>query len=89
MERGFRAAGLELGGTSCVASYCEGSCTNIIEDFRVPTTTPAETLGKLKSWLVEHGPFDALGIACFGPVDLNRNSKTLGLAEHRTSFELN
>jgi len=73
-----RLAGLELGGTSCVASFCEGSPTNIIKNFRVPTTTPTETLGKLKAWLVENGPFDALGIACFGPVDLNRNSKTYG-----------
>ncbi|EME32802.1 Putative fructokinase [Galdieria sulphuraria] len=74
----MRIAGLELGGTSCVASFCEGSPTHIVKDFRVPTTIPAETIGKLKSWLVEQGPFDALGIACFGPVDLNRNSKTYG-----------
>eukprot|EP00871_Galdieria_phlegrea_P003454 jgi/Galph1/4109/GphlegSOOS_G2723.1 len=74
----IRLAGLELGGTSCVAAFCTDSPVNIVEQIRVPTTTPEETLGKLKTWLIEHGPFQALGVAAFGPLDLNRESKTYG-----------
>ena len=46
-----------------------------------PTTTPEATLSAVRAWLdaraLEH-PFDALGVATFGPVDLDRSSATYG-----------
>lgn len=73
-------AGVELGGTKCVAILALGP-GEIIAREAVPTTTPAQTLGALEhilvKWQQEHA-FEALGIASFGPVDLNRDSPTWG-----------
>jgi fructokinase len=66
------SAGIELGGTKGVALIARGR--NIIARHRVPTTTPSETLGALSAWLkgrFPETPFEALGIASFGPLGLN------------------
>lgn len=68
-----RIAGIELGGTKCVALLGSGP-EDVVDMLRVPTTTPDETLGALRTKLDEWaaGPgFDAIGIASFGPVDLD------------------
>jgi hypothetical protein len=44
----------------------------------VSTSTPFETVTKLTAWLDARTPFAALGIASFGPIDLDLNSKTYG-----------
>ncbi len=44
----------------------------------VPTTTPAETLAAVLDFFRAHTPVAAIGIACFGPIDLNRGSATFG-----------
>ncbi len=58
-------------------SLAIGDPTNVIQQISIPTTTPSETLPKviaqLKAWKI-----DTLGIACFGPVDLDKNSPTYG-----------
>ncbi|VXC82280.1 ROK family protein [Sphingomonas sp. AX6] len=68
-----RIAGVELGGTKCVALLGSGP-DDVIDRLRVPTTTPDETLSvlraKLDEWAAVPG-FDAIGIASFGPVDLD------------------
>jgi len=74
-------AGLELGGTKCTCILGSGP-----EDIRarevVPTTQPEETLERiervLEGWRVEHGPLAALGVASFGPLDLQPGSPTYG-----------
>jgi predicted NBD/HSP70 family sugar kinase len=48
-----------------------------------PTTTPEETLAGgvtrfLSSAKSKHGPFAAIGIGSFGPIDLDQNSETYG-----------
>jgi fructokinase len=73
-------AGVELGGTKCVAMLAGGP-----DDVRareiIPTTSPEETLERIEQvllrWKAEHG-FGALGIASFGPVDVDRSSSTFG-----------
>jgi fructokinase len=64
-------AGVELGGTKSIAVVGRGR--EIIDRFRVPTTTPDETLGaiaaKLAEWRQEHRPA-AIGIASFGPISV-------------------
>jgi len=32
----------------------------------------------LEGWIARYGAFDALGLATFGPLDLDRTSKTYG-----------
>ena len=71
-----RIAGVELGGTKCVAVL--GTSAGTIEaTVEVPTTTPAETLGRLRAtldaWHADAG-FAAIGIGCFGPLDLDKGA---------------
>ncbi len=73
-------AGIELGGTKCVCVLAAGPET-IVAEAQVPTTTPVETLGAIERildrWRDEHG-FAALGIACFGPLELRRDAADYG-----------
>lgn len=69
----MRVAGVELGGTKCVAIL--GSGFDAIDEMvEVRTTTPDATLGQLREtldrWHAGAG-FAALGIASFGPLDLS------------------
>lgn len=50
---------------------------NIVEKTRIDTTTPAETLAAAVAWLKTQ-TFDSIGIASFGPIDLNKQSETYG-----------
>lgn len=66
-------AGLELGGTKCVCVLASGP-EDIRDEVRLPTTTPEETLGGLRAVLERwsDGPgFAAVGIAGFGPIELD------------------
>jgi fructokinase len=73
-------AGVELGGTKCVAILARGP-EEIVAREMVPTTSPEETLGALERiltrWRSEHG-YSALGIASFGPVELDPESTNYG-----------
>jgi fructokinase len=66
-------AGVELGGTKCVAILAR-SPDDILDRQVVPTTSPDATLGAIEDllcgWEQEHG-VKALGIASFGPLDLD------------------
>jgi fructokinase len=73
-------AGVELGGTKCVAILAHGPGA-ILDQRTVPTTSPDETLPALGAILDEWraGPgFSALGVASFGPLDLNPRSASHG-----------
>jgi fructokinase len=73
-------AGLELGGTKCIAVLARGP-DDIVARETVPTTGPEETLSALERILLgwrEARQFEALGIASFGPVDLHPDSPTWG-----------
>lgn len=74
-------AGVELGGTKCVAILARGINDVIAREF-VPTgTAPDETLGRLETILRDwqrSQPFDALGVASFGPMDVDPGSPTYG-----------
>lgn len=69
---GKRLAGVELGGTKCIAILGSGP-DRIEAQAAVPTTTPDETLGRLRDilddWHRGRG-FEALGLASFGPLDI-------------------
>ena len=73
-------AGVELGGTKCVAILARGP-GEVLARETVPTTSPDKTLGRLaailQKWRSSEG-YDALGIASFGPVDLDRCSASYG-----------
>jgi fructokinase len=71
-------AGVEAGGTSfCVAIARDPNITDLVERAVFPTTTPEETLRNVVDWLKQR-KFDALGVASFGPIDLDVNSSKYG-----------
>ena len=67
---------LEAGGTKMVCAIGDEN-GNILERISIPTRTPAETMGPMIDFFRGKG-IRALGIGCFGPVDLNKKSSTYG-----------
>ena len=75
-------AGVELGGTKCVCLIGTGP-DDIRAKVSIPTGEDAEiTLERIETifrdWGAEHGSIAALGIASFGPLDLDRTSAQYG-----------
>jgi len=80
MTGGPLVAGIELGGTKCACILADGP-GRIVAERQVPTTTPEETLAAIEhildGWHDAPG-FAALGIACFGPLELRRDAPDYG-----------
>lgn len=70
-------AGIELGGTKCIAILASGP-DRIVERIQVPTTGPEETLSALEAALDSWSGYAAIGIASFGPVSIDRRSGDYG-----------
>lgn len=49
----------------------------IFERISIPTETPEITMPKIVEYFKDKG-IEALGVGCFGPIDLNRDSETYG-----------
>ncbi len=73
--------GIEAGGTKFVCMIGRGP-RDIRAEERFPTTTPEETLLHAATFFRRHSspkaPLVGLGVACFGPVDLDPRSPTYG-----------
>ncbi|MCR4654834.1 MAG: ROK family protein [Lachnospiraceae bacterium] len=67
---------LEAGGTKMVCALGDEN-GKILEQTSIKTTVPQETLPQIAEYFKDKD-IKALGIACFGPIDLNRDSKTYG-----------
>ena len=68
--------GIEAGGTKMVCAVADEK-GNIYNRITIPTTTPDETIGKMVDYFLGKD-IEALGIGCFGPINLNKNSYTYG-----------
>lgn len=73
-------AGIEAGGTKFFTTIGDMD-GNVIERHRTDTTTPQETMSEvleiLKNYQTKY-EIKALGLGCFGPIDINTKSKTFG-----------
>lgn len=72
--------GIEAGGTKFVCVVASDP-EHIIAECRIPTTIPEETIRLVKEFFypfIISGDLTAVGIAAFGPLDLNPDSKTFG-----------
>ena len=69
--------GIEAGGTKFVLAVGH-SPSEIIERHEIPTCDPATTLAQAAEWFEARGKINALGIASFGPVELDRSSPRWG-----------
>lgn len=72
----MRIGALEAGGTKMVCAIGDET-GKIYEQESFPTVTPEETLPQLLDYF-KGKKIEALGIACFGPIDLDRDSDTYG-----------
>ena len=70
-------AGVELGGTKCVAILARGPDA-IEEEVRIPTTAPAETLAAIEAVLDRWTGHAAIGVASFGPVGVDHEAADWG-----------
>jgi fructokinase len=71
---------IEAGGTKfrCVIADDTGE---ILREVRIPTSTPTQTIAACLEFFDSHaslGEADAFGIASFGPVDLDKRSRSWG-----------
>lgn len=73
----MRIAGVELGGTKCVCVLSQDGQT-IVEARRIHTTDPVTTMAGIEDALDGFGAFDAIGIASFGPIGIDRNAPSYG-----------
>lgn len=68
---------IEGGGTKFVCAV--GSTPDDLRaEVRFPTTTPEATLSRAIDFFTGRGPLDAIGIAMFGPLNLDRASPKYG-----------
>lgn len=67
---------IEAGGTkmNCAIGDEQG---NIIKQVQFPTTSPAENIKQITDFFLNN-PVEAIGIACFGPVNIDRQSPQYG-----------
>lgn len=72
----MRIGGIEAGGTKMVCAV-GNERGELAERISIPTARPEETLGKMADFF-RGQQIEALGIGCFGPVDLNPESPTWG-----------
>ena len=72
----MRLGALEAGGTKIVCAVGDET-GNIFAQISIPTETPEITVPKLTAYFQER-EVDALGIGCFGPLELNRSSSKYG-----------
>lgn len=68
---------LEAGGTKFVLGVATGR-DEIRATTRIPTTSPAETIGATLEWFATQGQLTHIGIATFGPVGLDQSSPDWG-----------
>jgi fructokinase len=77
-------AAVELGGTKCTAGIGDG--TTIFDEVTIPTRLPGETVKTLINFINQSrrtfGGIKGLGIASFGPIDLNLHSADFGCIQN-------
>jgi len=73
--------GIEAGGTKFVCAIGTSS-PDVREEIRFPTSDPVSTLAKAINWFQDqesvHGVIASIGVATFGPADVNPASPNFG-----------
>jgi len=73
----MRVGAIEAGGTKWLCAVGTGP-DDLVATETIPTTTPHETIGRALAFFRCQGPIGAVGIGCFGPVDLRPGSPAWG-----------
>jgi fructokinase len=72
--------GIETGGTKFVCIVASDP-DHLVAECRIPTKAPDETISQVREFFtpfIKDGSLKAIGIAAFGPLDLNLDSPTYG-----------
>lgn len=70
--------GIEGGGTKFNCAVGSGP-DQLVDEIRIPTTTPAETVQRICEFFVPHlGQLHGIGLGTFGPADVDPASPTYG-----------
>ena len=80
MQTGKLYGGIEAGGTKFVCVVAGGP-NQVVDEIRFLTTSPEDTLHKAVQFFrpfVSSGKINAIGVGCFGPVDVDPGSATHG-----------
>lgn len=80
----MRLGALEAGGTKMVCAVGDET-GKIYEQISIPTRTPDVTIPELIDYFQERD-VEALGIACFGPVELDRKAPNYGFITTSTKL---
>lgn len=76
----MKVGALEAGGTKMVCAIVEADGAGsweILDKISIPTLSPVATIPMMVDYF-KGKDIQALGIACFGPIDLNKESATYG-----------
>ncbi|MCJ2178916.1 ROK family protein [Novosphingobium album (ex Hu et al. 2023)] len=68
---------IEAGGTKFVLGIAHGPDA-VVKSARIPTEAPEETIAAMLAWFAAHGALDAIGLASFGPIELDPASPEWG-----------
>ncbi len=72
-------AGIETGGTKVICGVVDdGDPTVLLDTIRIPTTTPEQVATAISRFLEPWPGLGAVGLASFGPLDLDRRSPGYG-----------
>ena len=80
----MKLGGIEAGGTKMVCAIGDEQ-GNIFDRVVFPTESPQTTVPKMIEYFRDKG-IEALGIGCFGPVDLNKNRLLTAILPVRRSW---
>ncbi len=72
----MKIGALEAGGTKMVCAIGNED-GKVIDRISIPTESPEITMPQIISYFKQHS-IQALGVGCFGPINLNKNSDTYG-----------
>lgn len=81
----MKIGALEAGGTKmvCAVGDADGS---IYDQIVIPTEKPEVTIPRIVQYFKDH-KVESLGVGCFGPIDLNKNSLTYGYITNTPKLE--
>lgn len=81
----MKIGALEAGGTKMVCAV-GGVNGEIYNQIIIPTEKPDETIPRIIQFFKTY-EIDCLGVGCFGPVDLNKESETYGFITNTPKIE--
>lgn len=80
-----RIGALEAGGTKMVLAVGNEN-GEILDRMSIPTLTPEETMPKIIEYFKNQN-VDSVGVGSFGPIDVNKKSKTYGYIMQTTKLQ--